>query len=128
MTMSSDTAAQIDAITDRKSAIRAALAGADIDTAEDALIAALNMIAFRQRRTEADIFIQRTATAAEIVTALSMTPRDIAVAALAQTLQERTAPRFVEPYHALRYPALSADEAAQQAAERGIAYAGDLDD
>lgn len=127
MTMSSDTAAQIDAITDRKSAIRAALAGADIDTAEDALIAALNMIAFRQRRTAADIFIQRR-TAAQIVTALSMTPRDIAIAALAQTLQERTAPRFVEPYHALRYPVLSADEAAQQAAERGIAYAGDLDD
>ena len=121
------TTAEIRAIADAKRKIDQVLRHLDADLITDALIIALHRANFAPNQEKHP---QTTGAAYAVLAAIdNAADQQTAVAALAQMIHERTAPRLGDPYCAPpRYPVLSAEEAAQEAARRGIAYAGDLED
>lgn len=127
MTEIASTTAQIDAIADAKRRIDQVLRHLDADLITDALIIALHRANFAPGQEKHP---QTTGAAYAVLAAIdNAAEQQTAVAALAQMIHERTAPRLSDPYCAPpRYPVLSAEEAAEEAARRGIAYAGDLED
>lgn len=127
------TTAKIRAIADARRRADHALSRLDADLITDALIVALHRRSFANRTREDADYSQTTGGAYAVLAALDATGQEIAVAALAQMIHERTAPRLGDPYNAPKpssypTPILSAEEAAEQAARRGIAHAGDMDD
>jgi hypothetical protein len=121
------TTAKIDAIADAKRKIGLVLRHLDADLITDALIIALHRANFAPGQEKHPATIG--AAYAVLAAIDNAAEQQAAVAALAQMIHERTAPRLIDPYCAPpRYPVLSAEEAAAQAARRGIAYAGDLED
>ena len=124
------TAEALRTIAAAKRRIDLALRRIDADLVSDALIIALHRENFATRNREDARHSETTAAAYAILGALDDADRESAVAALAMIIHDRTVPRMVDPYCAPpRYPVqINADDAAEQAARRGIAHAGDLDD
>ena len=123
------TTAEIRAIADAKRKIDQVLRHLDDDLITDALIVALHRANFAPGQEKHPATTGAAYAVLAAIDTAAILDWEAAVAALAQMIHERTAPRLADPYCAPpRYPVLSAEEAAAQAAVRGIAYAGDLDD